>query len=62
MGGRAARWQDKAMGFDENPPSPRKIVEPRRPDTKTNVLMVAALGVFFALSVAAIWWFARNAR
>ncbi len=48
------------MGFDENPPGPRKILEPRLPDTKTNLLMVAALGLFFVLGVAAIWWFARR--
>lgn len=50
------------MGFDENPPSPHRLVRPGKPDTKTNILMVLSILVFFGLGVIAIWYFAQQAN
>lgn len=48
------------MSFDENPPSPDKIVNPEKRTTKVNFAVVAGVLVFFCLGALALWLVARH--
>ncbi len=50
----------EAMRFDENPPSPDRIVDTRNPDTKNNILMSLGVIVFLIIGGILLWWFARE--
>ena len=50
------------MPFDENPPSPAKLVDARRADTKINIGMVIGVIIFFIFGAAALFFFALAAR
>ncbi len=47
------------MSFDENPPSPDKIVNPHKRTTKVNIAVVAGVLFFFSLGGLAVWLMAR---
>lgn len=48
------------MGFDQNPPSPHRLVRPDKPDTKINILMVISILVFFAIGLGVLIYIARE--
>ena len=57
--GRGARFCDHArMRFDENPPSPDRLVDMRKPDTKNNLMMALGVIVFLLIGGGLLWWFA----
>jgi hypothetical protein len=51
MGRGAAPWEDVAMGFDENPPSPDKLVDTRKRTTKVNLAVAFGVVIFLAIGV-----------
>lgn len=46
------------MGFDENPPSPDKLVDPGKPDTKTNLMLSVGVVVFLLIGLGLLVYFA----
>jgi hypothetical protein len=48
------------MSFDENPPSPDRLVEPRKRTTKVNIAVVIGVVTFLLLGGLALLWFARS--
>jgi hypothetical protein len=46
------------MAFDENPPSPDKLVDPEKPTTKVNVGIAIGVVVFLLIGIAAVVYFA----
>ncbi len=41
------------MGFDKDQTGP--IMRPERPDTKSNIYMVIAIGVFLVVTILFVW-------
>lgn len=60
MGIRPPLCDDARMRFDENPPSPDRIVDTRKPDTKNNILMSLGVIVFLIIGGILLWRFARQ--
>lgn len=50
----ALPWDYRAMGFDENPPSPDKLVDTRKRTTKVNLAVVIGVVVFLAIGVVVL--------
>lgn len=46
------------MGFDENPPSPDKLIDPSKPDTKTNFAVAAGVVVFLLIGLGFLIYYA----
>jgi hypothetical protein len=46
------------MGFDENPPSPDKLVDPHKPDTKTNLILSIGVVVFLLIGLGLLIYYA----
>jgi hypothetical protein len=47
-------WQSWAMGFDQNPPSPDKLVDTGKRTTKVNLAVVIGVLVFLTVGVVAL--------
>ena len=58
MGAGSAAWDDRRMGFDENPPSPDKLVDASKPDTKVNFAVAAGVVVFLLIGLGFLIYFA----
>jgi hypothetical protein len=50
------------MSFDENPPSPTKMIDPRKADTKINIGMVVGVVAFLVFGAGALYFFSLAAR
>jgi hypothetical protein len=48
------------MSFDENPPSPDRLVNPKKRTTKVNVAVVVGVLTFLLLGGLTLLWFART--
>jgi hypothetical protein len=46
------------MGFDENPPSPDKMVDVSQPDTKVNFALAVGVVVFLLIGLGFLIYFA----
>jgi hypothetical protein len=53
-----AAWENEYMGFDENPPSPDKMVDVSKPDTKVNLAVAAGVVVFLLIGLGFLVYFA----
>jgi hypothetical protein len=42
------------MGFDKN--DPRPVIVPAKKTTKVNLIMVAAVIIFFLVCIGAVWY------
>ena len=58
MGCRDEPWDNAHMGFDENPPSPDKLVDTSKPDTKVNFAVAAGVVVFLLIGLGFLVYFA----
>lgn len=50
------------MSFDENPPSPDRLVNPHKRTTKVNFAVATGVIVFLTLGGLTLWWFAQTSR
>ena len=48
------------MGFDENPPSPDKLVNPHKRTTQVNIGVAVGVIIFFGIGVFAMWYFSTR--
>lgn len=56
----AFRGDNRLMSFDENPPSPDRLVNPHKRTTKVNVAVVIGVLAFLLLGVGAVLWFSNT--
>ena len=45
------------MSFDENPPSPDRLVNPEKRTTQVNIAVVIGVVAFLVLGGVSVWWF-----
>jgi hypothetical protein len=53
------RWVHRRMSIDKDSTG-RPEVDVSRRTTKVNLSIVIAVGLFFALTFAVVWWFSRQ--
>jgi hypothetical protein len=58
---RARPGHNRPMSFDENPPSPDRLVNTRKRTTKVNVAVVVGVFTFLLFGVLAVLWFSHTA-
>ncbi len=51
MAGGAMPWHPAGMGFDENPPSPDKLVDTTKRTTKVNLGVAIGVAIFLTIGV-----------